>query len=122
MVEKAFWRLIDITIVNTWIIFRANNLTSPIDAQKKFRLNFAENLVQPLLDLLASPTCPEYSCGTKGRRPVSAAKCLIGKHFAYKTRRGEGILFVGIAKPPLGNEKILQHRILYQIQCCSMPG
>lgn len=31
----------------------------------------------------------------KGRRPVSAAKKLIGKHFAYKNRkRGRYVVFV----------------------------
>ena len=72
--KKVFWRLIDITVVNAWIISHTNFPDSPIDSQKKFRLNLAESLVQPLLDLMANPTCPPYLRTTKGRRPVSAAK------------------------------------------------
>ena len=58
--KKVFWRLIDITVGNAWIIFRANFPDPPIDSQKKFKVNLAESLMQPLLDLMASPTCPPY--------------------------------------------------------------
>jgi len=67
--------------------FHTNFPDSPIDSQKKFRLNLAESLVQTLLDLMASPTCPPYLQTAKGRRPVSASKRLIGKHFAYKNKK-----------------------------------
>ena len=87
--KKVFWRLLDITIVNSWIIFRTNYPDSPINSHKCFRLQLVEELVQPLLDLIASPNCPPHLHSGKGRKVVSAAKRLVGKHFAYKsTSRG----------------------------------
>ena len=59
---------LDIMVVNACVIFRTNFPDSPIDTQKTFRLNIAENLVQPLLVLMASPTCPPYWQTAKGRR------------------------------------------------------
>ena len=103
--KKVFWRLVDITVVNAWIIFRTNFPDSPIDSQKKFRLNLAENLVQPLLDLMASQTCPPYLRTAKGRRPVSAAKRLIGKHFAYKHRKRGRCVVCGDKKTSTGKRK-----------------
>ena len=105
--KKVFWRLIDITIVNAWIIFRTNHPESSINTQKKFMLDLAENLVQPLLDLMASPTAPAYLRTAKGRRPVSTAKCLIGKHFPYKkNKKKRGRCFVcGDCKTSTGNRK-----------------
>lgn len=85
--KKVFWRLVDITIVNAWIIFHTNYLNSLIGSRKCFRLKLAEAIVQPLLDLTASPTCPEYLRSGRGRRPVSTEKRLIGKHFAYRSAK-----------------------------------
>ena len=90
--KKVFWRLIDITIVNAWIIFRTNHPESSINTQKKFRLDLAENLVQPLLDLMA-------------RRPVSTAKRLIGKHFPYKNKKRGRCLVCGDRKTSTGKRK-----------------
>ena len=103
--KKVFWRLIDITIVNAWIIFRKNYPDSSINTQKKFRLDLAENLVQPLLDLMASPSCPAYLHTTKGRKPVSTAKCLIGKHFACKSKKRGRCLVCGDRKTSAGKRK-----------------
>ena len=87
--KKVFWRLLDITIVNSWIIFCTNYPDSPINSHKSFRLKLVKELVQPLLDLVASPNCPPHLQGGKGRKVISDAKRLVGKHFAYKnTKRG----------------------------------
>lgn len=102
---KVFWRLIDITIVNAWIIFHKNHPNSSINTQKKFRLDLAENLVQSLLDLVASPACPAYLRATKGRKPVSTAKRLIGKHFTYKSKKRGRCLVCGNHKTSTGKRK-----------------
>ena len=78
--KKVFWRLIDISIVNAWIIFRHNNTDSDIKSHREFRLKLIEELVQPLLDVQASTD-------TRGRQPVSNDKRLMGKHFAYKSSK-----------------------------------
>ena len=91
MVEKIFWHLIDIAVVNSWIIFRTNNPESSIGTQLKFCIELSRQLVQPLLDLRASPECPPAL--QRGRRPLSVAKRLIGKHFPYKSsRRGRCVV------------------------------
>ena len=83
--KKVFWRLIDIAIVNSWIIFRVNNPeSSKIRSQRDFRLELVQLLVQPLLDLKASPDCPNILRAHKGRNVVSADKRLLGKHFPRK--------------------------------------
>jgi len=44
-------------------------------------------LVQPLLDLHASPDCPKYLLDTRGRHAEGSDMRLLGKHFAYKGRK-----------------------------------
>ena len=83
--KKGFWRLVDICIVNSWIVFRRNNPSSHIKSQRVFRVKLIEELVQPLLNLRASPDCPPYLQGRHVR--ASTEKRLIGKHFAYKNKR-----------------------------------
>ena len=85
--KKVFWRLIDISIVNAWIIFRHNNADSDIKSHREFRLKLIEELVQPLLDVQASTDCPKHLLDTRGRQPVSDDKRLMGKHFAYKSSK-----------------------------------
>ena len=46
-----------------------------------------EELVQPLLDLRASPDCPPYLQDNRTRVTVSTEKRLNDKHFAYKNRK-----------------------------------
>ena len=75
------------SIVNSWIIFHTNYPDSPISSHKYFRLQLVEELVQPLLDLIASPNCPSHLHAVKGRKVVSVAKRLTGKHFAYKSKK-----------------------------------
>ena len=53
--KKVFWRLIDISIINSWIIFHVNHPNSNIKSQREFRLELVTSLVQPLLNLNASP-------------------------------------------------------------------
>ena len=71
--KKIFWRFVDISIVNSWIIFRQNYPNTSIKSHREFRLKLAEELVQPLLDCRANPVA---SVGKKH---------LVGKHFAYKS-------------------------------------
>ena len=68
--KKVFWRLIDISIVNSWIIFHHNNPASDIKTHREFRLKLAEELVQPVLDLHASSDCPKHLLNTKGQPPI----------------------------------------------------
>ena len=65
--EKVFWRLIDISIINSWIIFHVNYPNSNLKSQREFRLELVMQLVQPLLNLKASPQCP-MQCFTIAQR------------------------------------------------------
>lgn len=85
--KKVFWRLVDITIINSWIIFHTNNPNSEINSQKQFKLKLAEKLVQPLLDLRSSPHCPHHLQNIWGRRPGTTETRLSGKHFPYKSSK-----------------------------------
>ena len=102
--KKVFWRLVDISIVNAWIIFHHNNADSDVKSHREFRLKLVEELVQPLLDLQASTNCPKHLVGTKGRQPVSDDKRLMGKHFAYKSSK-RGRCCVCSHKIPAGSMK-----------------
>ncbi len=82
--KKVFWRLIDIAIINSWLVFRVNNPESKIQSQRDFRLELVRQLVQPLLNLKASPDCPSILQSHKGRKVVSSDKRLLGKHFPRK--------------------------------------
>ena len=53
-----FWRMIDISILNSWIIFRSNLPESEISSHRLFWIHLVHELVQPLLMLKASPDCP----------------------------------------------------------------
>lgn len=94
MVEEGFWCLIDICVLNSWVIYRSNFPNSTINTHKLFCLKLIEELVQPLLTLRASPACPRYLY-TKGREPVAADSHLLWKHFSYKhSKRHRGVQFV----------------------------
>ena len=82
--KKVFWCLIDICIINSWIIFRVNHPNSNIKSQREFRLELVTQLVQPLLNLTASPECPSVLQSHKGQSMISPDKRLTGKHFSYK--------------------------------------
>ena len=83
--KKVFWRLIDLCIVNGWIIFRSNFPESIIKSQRAFRHELICQLVQPLLNIRASSQCPLALQASKGRKPVSSEKTLTGKHFGYRS-------------------------------------
>jgi len=85
--KKVFWHLIDITVMNSWIILRSNNPESSIDTQLKYRIELCRQLVQPLLNLKASPQCPPLLCVQHGRRPLAVLKRLTGKHRAASRGR-----------------------------------
>lgn len=75
--KKVFWHLIDISIINSWIIFRLNHPNSKIKSQREFRLELVKQLVQPLLNLKASPECPSVLQLHKGQRAnISLTKLL----------------------------------------------
>ena len=80
--KKVLWRLLDIAIINSWIIYRSNYPDSSINSQKLFRLKLVEEMAQPLLTLRSSPTCPTYLHG-KGRLTTAEDTRLMGKHFPY---------------------------------------
>jgi len=79
--------LVDISAVNSWTIFRQNNPESGIKSHREFQLKLADQLVQPLLDLRASPDCPKHLIDTRGRPAESSDVQLLGKHFAYKAKK-----------------------------------
>ena len=91
--KKVFWRMVDLCIVNSWIIFRTNTPSSDIKSHRLFRLKLVQQLVQPLIDLRSSPDCPEYLWDSKGRKRASSELRLVSKHFPYKEeKRGRCII------------------------------
>ncbi len=82
-----FWRIIDIAIINSRLVFRVNNPESKIQSQRDFGLELVRQLVQPLLNQKASPDCPSILQSHKGRKVVSSDKCLLGKHFPCKAEQ-----------------------------------
>jgi len=68
-------------------------------------VHLVDELTQPLLDLVASPSCPPHLQAPRGRKVVvSTDKRLLGKHFAYKLKRGEGAQFAVKKKTPSGKQ------------------
>ena len=59
MGKDFFWRLVDISVVNSWIIFHSNNPESDVTHQE-LRMKLVDQLVQLLLDLQASADCPKH--------------------------------------------------------------
>ena len=81
-----FWRLVDLCIVNAWIMYRSNYPNdSEINSQKAFRVKLAEELVQPLLNLRASTDCPDYLNVHQGKYTTRETR-LKGKHFPSKSK------------------------------------
>ena len=105
MVEKVFWWLVDIAIINSWIIFHTNYPDSEIKSQKQFHIKLAEELVQLLLTLSASLQCPHYLKNSKGRRPTTQVTRLNGKHFPYKrSTRGRWAVCCKQVSPTTGKD------------------
>ena len=84
--KKAYCRLVDICLLNAWIIYKSTYPESKITSNRMFCLKVVEDLVQPLLTLHSSLTCPPHLC-TKGRQPVSVKARLIEKHSPYKNMK-----------------------------------
>ena len=104
--KKIFWRLVDISVVNSWIIFRCNNPESDVKTHREFRMKLADQLVQPLLDLRASVDCPKHLCNSKGRSAKGSYVRLLGKHFAYKaTKRGRCSVCYSDVSPATNKKK-----------------
>ena len=82
--EKVFWRLIDVSIVNSWFIYKTNFPSLKIQSQKLFREKLVEELVQPLLTLRSSPTSPKYLQPSRQRSTTEIR--LLGKHFSFKSK------------------------------------
>lgn len=89
--KKIFWRMVDIAILNSWIIFWSSFPKNDINSHPLFHLELVNELVQPLLSLRANPEGNvSYS---KGRRPAASEKRLLGRHFPYKVaKRGRCII------------------------------
>ena len=100
--KKVFWRFLDICVLNSWIIFRTNFPESNINTQKKFRMQLVKELVQPMLTLKSSPTCPPH-LSPIGRLPIAQEPRLIGKHFPYKSpQRKRCVVCSNKASPSTG--------------------
>lgn len=107
--KKVFWRLVDMTILNSWIIFRTNWPTSEINSHRLFRLELINKLVQPLLSKIASPDGGiSYS---KGRRPSSCDRRLLGKHFPYTKPNRSWCVVCYQNKTPTGARKDTKTRV-----------
>ena len=103
--KKVLWRLLDISVLNSWIIYRSNFSHSTINSHRQFRLKLIEELVQPLLSMRASPSCPPYLRG-RGREPLSAEARLLGKHFSYKqSKRQRCVVCSRKVSPTTGKRK-----------------
>jgi hypothetical protein len=101
--KKVFWRLVDISILNSWIIFRTNWPASEIDSHRVFRLELVHELVQPLLSKIASPDGGvSYS---KGHRPTLCKRRLLGKHFPYNKPHRSRCVVCSQQKTSTGSRK-----------------
>jgi hypothetical protein len=78
--KKLFFRLTDMSVVNAMVLYMNLFPEKGLErgSHKKFRLELAHQLVQPLLDMYADPNVGRAS----GRKPVDSDTSLKGKHFA----------------------------------------
>ena len=82
--KKLFWRLIDLSILNSSIVFRQNHPESGITSNRVFRIQLVEEMIKPLLHVRASVHTSLRS-STGGRRPSDEnLDRLKGKHFPYR--------------------------------------
>jgi len=115
--KKIFWRLVDISVVNSWIIFRCNDPELDVKTHKEFRMKLVDQLVQPLLDLQASTECPKHLCDSKGRPTKGSHVRLLGKHFTYKGRK-RGRCSVCYSCIPI-RKKTKKHKIIVKSVRCT---
>lgn len=105
MVEKLFWRFIDICILNSWIIFWNNLPESKIQSHRLFCTELIHELVQPLLSLRADPDCPTHLLYAQGHRPTESEKRLRGKHFPFRPSKHGRCVVCYNSKTPSGKRK-----------------
>ena len=85
--EGFFWCLVDLCIVNAWIIYRCNYPNgSNINSRKACRIKLAEELIQPLLNQRASTDSPHYLNIHRGKSATSETR-LKGKHFPSNSKQ-----------------------------------
>lgn len=113
--KKVFWCLIDMSILNSFIIFKTNFPTSHINTHRLYRLELVHELVQPLLDLRSDSDQLPYS---KGRKGTSADKRLVGKHFAYKSTKRNRCVVCYKDKTEKGSRK--DKKIMTVCQKCNL--
>jgi len=82
--KKVFWCLIDMSILNSFIIFKTNFPENDMNSHRLFRIELVHELVQPLLNLKSNTDQLPYS---KRRKGTSADKRLVGEHFVYKSTK-----------------------------------
>ncbi len=80
--RRVIWRLIDLAVLNAFIIYRERHVKAGRIRQLGFRLDLSKSLVQPYLHVKSSTLRPHISSPTVAQR-------LIGKHFPHRQdRRG----------------------------------
>ena len=99
---RRFFGISLILPLSTLGLFSISN--SKIKSQQDFRLALVRELVQSLLDLKASPNCPDVLKASKGRKSVSPNKLLLGKHFAYKSADRDRCMMCSKRKTPTGKK------------------
>ena len=65
--------------MNAWVVYHSNFPSSKLMSHRDFRLKLVEELVQPLLNLRASASCPVYLQTTKGRKPIATTESRLGE-------------------------------------------
>ena len=117
--KKVFWRLINICVLNLWVIYRSNFPDSTINTHKLFRLKLIEELVQPILTSRTSPECPShlYTKGRESLLPLMLAS--LGSTFPTSTPSTSDVLFaVRKSHQLLAKEWT---KLLPQMQCFFVP-
>ena len=79
--KKVFWRLIEMALINAFLIFKFQR---PDTSHKRFRLDLAYNLAQPIVDARTIGR----SLPGPGRSPAVQSDRLSGKHFPTASRKG----------------------------------
>ena len=97
--KKIIWRMIDIAILNSWLIFRTNFPSSRLKSHRMFRIQLVHELVQPYLDMRATAGL------SRGRQSVSPDRRLQGKHFPYKSIRRLRCVVCSKKRTPAGQRK-----------------
>jgi len=101
--KRLFFRLLDMSVINAMIfyinIFREKGQER--HCHKKFRMELARQLVQPLLDSSAYPMRGRSS----GRTPVTSETRLKGKHFPVSKQPKRSCVVCVYDKNPNGKYK-----------------